>query len=418
MGKTDPKIPKAVPMYPGGLEIGEEEKKEVLEVLDRKYLFRYYGPEEYPSKVRELEELFAKKVGAKYALALNSCTSALVTSLVALGIGPGDEVIVPGYTFFASAAAVVSAKAVPVIAEIDESLTLDPRDVKEKITPHTRAIVPVHMRGMPCKMDELRAIAKTYNLKIIEDTAQATGGTYQGKHLGTFGDCGAYSFQYHKIITAGEGGMLVTEDERTYNRAMGYHDTAACWRPNRYALPRFEDENFCGMNFRMSELHGAVLLAQVRKLDGLLDLMRRNKRIIKQALDGLEDIRFREVTEERGDTGICVVWYMDSPERAAEVARRLKQDGVDAKHLYSPERRDWHVYAYWTHLLDKVTPTDEGCPWACPYYKGEVAYAPDMNPRTLDILGRAVHVNVPPQLSKDDCAQIGAHIRRIIEATR
>jgi 8-amino-3,8-dideoxy-alpha-D-manno-octulosonate transaminase len=252
--KTTPNIP----MYPGGLEIGEEEKKQVMEVLDRKYLFRYYGPEKYPSKVRELELKFAEKVGAKHALAVNSCTSALITALVACGVGPGDEVIVSGYTFFASCAAIVSARAIPVIAEVDETLTIDPDDIEKKITPATKALVVVHMRGVPCNMDRIMEIAQKHNLKVIEDVAQAMGGTYKGKHLGTFGDCGCYSFQYHKIITAGEGGMVVTNNQRLYDRCMGYHDTGACWRPDRFAEERYEGELFCGVNYRMSELTGAV----------------------------------------------------------------------------------------------------------------------------------------------------------------
>ena len=221
--KTTPNIP----MYPGGLEIGEEEKALVNEVIDRKYLFRYYGPENI-LKGAEFELKFAEKVGAKYALAVNSCTSALISSMVACGIGPGDEVIVTGYTFFASCASIVAAKATPVIAEIDETLTMDPDDIEKKITPSTKAILVVHMRGVPCDMDRIMAIAKKHNLIVIEDVAQAMGGTYKGKYLGTSGDCGCYSFQYHKIITAGEGGMIVTNNEKLYDRCMSYHDTAAC----------------------------------------------------------------------------------------------------------------------------------------------------------------------------------------------
>lgn len=401
-------------MYPGGLEIGKEETKEVLEVLKRKYLFRYYGPEDSPSKVRELEVEFAMKVGAKYALATNACTSALVTSLVASGIGPGDEVIVPGYTFFASAASIVAAKAIPVIAEIDESLTLDPRDVEKKITRHTKAILPVHMRGAPCRMKELMAIARKHNLVVIEDVAQSAGGTYQGKYLGTFGLCGCYSFQYHKIITSGEGGMIVTDNDRVYDRCMGYHDTAACWRPNRYALPRFEGENFCGMNFRMGELAGAVMLAQLRKLDGLLKRMRRNKRIIKEKISSLEGIRFRDLPDNAGDTAVCLVWFMENSAQAEKVAQELLANGVSAKHLYSPKRRDWHVYAYWQHLLNQVTPTPVKCPFKCPYYMGKVKYAPDMNPNTLAILGKAVHIDIPPQLEEKHCLAIAAAIKQAV----
>ncbi|HHW48494.1 MAG TPA: DegT/DnrJ/EryC1/StrS family aminotransferase [Clostridiaceae bacterium] len=408
--KTTPNIP----MYPGGLEIGEEEKKQVLEVLERKYLFRYYGPEEYPSKVRELEKAFAKKVGAKHALAVNSCTSALITALVACGVGPGDEVIVSGYTFFASCAAIVSAKAIPVIAEVDETLTIDPDDIEKKITPSTKALVVVHMRGVPCDMDRIMAIAKKHNLRVIEDVAQAMGGTYKGKYLGTFGDCGCYSFQYHKIITAGEGGMVVTNDDRLYDRCMGYHDTAACWRPDRFAEERYEGELFCGVNYRMSELTGAVMLAQLGKLDTLLSLMRRNqKRIIEQIKD-TKGIKVRPVNDPEGDTGICLMFYLDSKDKVKNFVEALRAEGVEAAGVYNSGIPDWHIYAHWKHVIQKKTPTPEGCPWTCPFHKGKpVEYSEDMNPKTLEYLSRVVHIDIPPQLTLEDCDMIAKAINKV-----
>ncbi len=290
-GGPKAKTTKNYPMYPGGLEVGEEERKLVNEVIDKKYLFRYYGPEEHPSMVAQFEEEFKNKVGSKYALAVNSCTSALISALVACGVGPGDEVIVNGYTFFASCASIVAAKAIPVIAEIDETLTIDPDDIEKKITSQTKAIIVVHMRGVPCDMDRIMDIAKKNNLKVIEDAAQAMGGTYKGRYLGTIGDCGCYSFQYHKIITAGEGGMVVTNDERLYDRCMGYHDTAACWRPERFAEQRYEGELFIGQNYRMSELTGAVMRAQLGKLDSILSLMRRNQKRIIEGIKSAKSIK-------------------------------------------------------------------------------------------------------------------------------
>jgi len=263
--KTTPNIP----MFPGGLEIGEEEKRAVCEVIDHKYLFRYYGPEEFPSRVRLLEEEFAKKMGVKHTLAVNSCTSALIASLIAVGVGPGDEVIVPGYTFFASCAAIIATKAIPVIAEIDNSFTLDPDDFERRITPHTKAVIPVHMRGAPCQMDRILEVAKKHNIKVVEDNAQACGGIFKGKKLGTFGDCNAFSFQYHKIITAGEGGMVATDNDLFFDRASMYHDTAACWRPGgpekRFTQVRYKGELFPGVNFRMAELIGAVARVQIKR---------------------------------------------------------------------------------------------------------------------------------------------------------
>ncbi len=402
------------PMYPGGLEIGEEEKKQVMEVLDRKYLFRYYGPEKHPSKVREFEIKFAEKVGAKYALAVNSCTSALISAMVACGVGPGDEVIVNGYTFFASCASIVGAKAIPVIAEVDETLTIDPDDIEKKITTSTKALVVVHMRGVPCDMDRIMAIAKKHNLKVIEDCAQALGGTYKGKYLGTFGDCGCYSFQYHKIITAGEGGMVVTNDEKLYDRAMGYHDTAACWRPDRFAEQRYEGELFCGVNFRMSELTGAVLLAQFSKLDNLLSLMRRNqKRIIDQIKD-TKGIKVRPVNDAEGDVGICLMFYLDDSSKVQKFAEALKAEGINAAGVFNSGIPDWHIYAHWKHVIEQKTPTSEGCPWKCPYHKGKpVEYSPDMNPNTLEYLSRIIHLDIPSQMTPEDCDMVAKGINKV-----
>jgi dTDP-4-amino-4,6-dideoxygalactose transaminase len=173
-------------------------------------------------------------------------------------------------------------------------------DLEKKITPATKGIVAVHMRGVPCNMDAIMAIAKKHNLIVVEDCAQAAGGTYKGKYLGTIGDCGCFSFQYHKTITAGEGGMILTNDERLYDRCMSYHDTAACWRPDRFAEQRYEGELFCGSNFRMSELTGAVMLAQLGRLDYLLAKMRRNQKHIIDGIRNTPGIRVRPVNDPEG----------------------------------------------------------------------------------------------------------------------
>src|SRR3954470_7213659 len=199
-------------MYPGGMRIGREGEEAVLEVLRSKRLFRYYGPQSSRSWVTDLEDAFATVMGVQHAAAVSSGSAALMCALAGLGVGPGDEVIVPGYTWIASATAVIAMGAVPIIAEVDESLTLDPADVRRKITPATKAIIPVHMRGAPSQMDELMAIAREHNLGVMEDVAQADGGSYHGRRLGSIGDVGAFSLQFNKILTCGEGGVLVTDD--------------------------------------------------------------------------------------------------------------------------------------------------------------------------------------------------------------
>ena len=411
--KTTPNFP----MYPGGLEIGEDEKKEVMEVLDNKYLFRYYGPSNMPSKVRAFENAFKEKMGSPYALATSSCTGALISSLVACGVGPGDEVLVTGYTFFASCASIVAAKAMPVICEVDETLTIDPADIEKKITPATKAIVAVHMRGVPCNMDAIMEIAKKHNLKVIEDCAQAVGATYKGKYVGTFGDCGCFSFQYHKTITAGEGGMILCKDARIYDRACSYHDTAACWRPDRFAEQRFEGELFCGSNFRMSELAGAVMCAQLRKLDGLNALMRdHQKRIINQIKD-TKGIKVRPCNDPEGDTGICLMFYLDSSEKVGPFCEALQAEGVNAAGVFNSGIPDWHIYAHWKHVLQKKASNEICCPWDCPYHEKKnaapVEYAEDMNPKTLEYLGRVVHLDIPAQMTDEDCDMIAKAINKV-----
>ena len=411
--KTTPNFP----MYPGGLEIGEDEKKEVMEVLDNKYLFRYYGPSNMPSKVRAFENAFKEKMGSPYALATSSCTGALISSLVACGVGPGDEVLVTGYTFFASCASIVAAKAMPVICEVDETLTIDPADIEKKITPATKAIVAVHMRGVPCNMDAILEIAKKHNLKVIEDCAQAVGATYKGKYVGTMGDCGCFSFQYHKTITAGEGGMILCKDARIYDRCCSYHDTAACWRPDRFAEQRFEGELFCGSNFRMGELAGAVMCAQLRKLDGLNALMRdHQKRIINQIKD-TKGIKVRPCNDPEGDTGICLMFYLDAPEKVGPFCDALQAEGVNAAGVFNSGIPDWHIYAHWKHVIQKKASNEICCPWDCPYHEKKnpapVEYAEDMNPKTLEYLGRVVHLDIPAQMTDEDCDMIAKAINKV-----
>lgn len=411
--KTTPNFP----MYPGGGEIGADEKKEVLEALERGYIFRYYGPREFPSKVAALEAALCDRMGSTYALATNSCTSSLISALVACGVGPGDEVIVPAYTYWSSASAVLMARAVPILAEVDDSLTMDPRGIEGLINRRTRAIMPVHMRGAPCDMDPVMSAARRHGLAVIEDNAQACGGSYRGETLGTFGDCGCFSLQYYKIITSGEGGALVTDDEGLYLKAQSCHDSAACWRPDRFAPARFPGELFAGYDFRMCEVTGAMGLAQMRRLDGLLERMRSRKARILSGIRDVEGLRLRRLNDPDGDTGICVIFFVPERDVTRRFVEALRAEGVAASVLYDPEVGDWHVYAHWGHLMDRVTPTREGCPFTCPYRGAPPPeYSRDMCPRSLDWLGRAVHIDVPPGMTDDDCDMIADAVRKVAGA--
>ena len=268
------------------------------------------------SKVAELEERFAAIKGKQYALGVTSGTAALICGLRGLGIGPGDEVIVPAYTWIASATAVLATGAVPIVAEVDETLLLDPVDVEDKITPYTKAIMAVHMRGAACRMDELMAVAKRHNLRVIEDTAQANGASYFGKPLGAIGDVGCYSLQFNKIITAGEGGMIVTDDETIWKRAVMYHDVIGA-RMRGFPV----EELLYGFNYRMPETLAAIGLVQLRKLQGLIDAMRARKAMLKAGMADVmqrKGLQFRELVDEEGDAAIALIFFMETPEIARQ----------------------------------------------------------------------------------------------------
>ncbi len=235
-----------------------------------------------------LEQEVAKRVGVPYAVAMNSGTSALLVALIGLGVGPGDEVIVPGYTFIASISSIIYARAVPILAEVDRTLNLDPADVKRKITPRTKAIMAVHMLGNPARLDELKAIADEHKLLLIEDCAQAFGARYKGRAVGSIGDVGTYSFNIYKTITAGDGGMVVTRDEEAYRRYFGLHDQGHSPLRTGVEVGR---RPFVGLDFRMTELAAAVLLAQLNKLETILAHLHSNKQRFKQAIADLPRTR-------------------------------------------------------------------------------------------------------------------------------
>lgn len=379
------------------------------------HLTRYYNPN--PSTVDALEQEAGRFLGSKHVLALHSGTSALETAYVAAQVGPGTEVIVPGYTFFATAAAVVSANGIPVIAEIDESLTLDPLDVAKKIGPNTRAIVPVHMIGSVCDMDPLMRLARDHGLVVIEDVAQACGAEYHGKRLGTIGHMGCFSISTYKYIGGGEGGLVTTDDERLYVRAQNHHDTGACWRPDRYAKERMPGELFCGTNYRMSELEGAVNLEQFRKAPARLARNRQVYRNIASRLRPHKDILPQQVRDLDGHVGYRLCFFAPEAAHAETLAVALRAEGVGAAVFTSGGARDWHIFKYWEHVLEQKSATAEGCPWTCPYYKGPMqAYSEDMCPRTLDLLSRAIGIGLSEWYTEDDCRQIADAINKVIGA--
>lgn len=397
------------PMYPGGMEIDEQEEAAVLEVLRSKRLFRYYGPNPGPSKVAELEKEFAAKKGTRYAQAVTSGTAALICSLQGIGVGPGDEVILPAYTWIATASAVLALGAVPIMAEVDETLLIDPEDVARKITPYTKAVIPVHMRGAPCRMDEILGVARQHGIKVVEDCAQANGATYKGREVGSMGDVGAFSLQFNKIITAGEGGMVITNDLQVWERATMFHDVAAAQREKLSVPVTF------GVNFRMPEVLGAIALVQLHKLDGVLAAMRARKQMLKAGMAEIaqrKGVTFRELVDEAGDAAIAHIFFMPTAQKAQEVAKALRAENIRAGVLYAPDVSDYHVYAHWEPVMEKRAWAPGGNPWQ--WAQREIAYTHDMCPRTLDLLGRAVHLDVSPLLTNEDVEETIEGINRVI----
>jgi len=369
---------------PGSFLMGEEEKKEVLDVLESGYLFRY-GSEDDPAfkrKVATLEKEFAKYIGVKHSIAVSSGTSALLICLAALGIGPGDEVIVPGYTFIASISSIIYARAIPVFVEIDESLTINPDDIEKRITKKTKAIMPVHMLGNPCKMDKIMEIAKKHNLYVIEDACQANGATYKGKKVGSIGDISAFSLNVFKTISAGDGGIVVTNDNDLYEKAFGFHDQGH--KPSRMGV-EVGERSIIGLNFRINELTGAVALAQLRKIENIISTMHEKKKKLKDAISGIKGFGFRELNDEE-ECATLLTLIFDDKDRADKFCGK-----VGTKTVYNS---GWHVYNNMENILGKKMPTKINCPFTCQYYGENVEYAAHMLPKTDDILQRAVNISV------------------------
>ncbi|MHA1489293.1 MAG: DegT/DnrJ/EryC1/StrS family aminotransferase [Promethearchaeota archaeon] len=371
---------------PGMDIIGDEEKEALMEVIESGYLFRYgdLSNPKFKAKTWNLEKDFAKAMGTKYALAVSSGSSALLTALWALGIGPGDEVIVPGYTFIASITSIIFARAIPILAEVNETLTLDPEDVRKKITPRTKAIMLVHMLGNPGHLDQISKIARENDLILIEDCAQACGASFSGKSVGTFGKMGAFSLNVYKTITAGDGGMVVTNDEKLYKRAFAVHDQGHL--PLRQGVEQGK-RTILGVNFRMNELTAAVAGAQLKKLPQIKERLQKNKKRLKNILSEIKEIKFRKILDEKGDVGTLLTFFMPDVKSAESLAKKIGCTTV--------AKSGWHVYNNMEHVMGQMTVTSEGCPFTCPYYNGpKVNYYKGMLPQTDDLLARAINISV------------------------
>jgi 8-amino-3,8-dideoxy-alpha-D-manno-octulosonate transaminase len=393
-------------IFPAGNDIGEAEQDLVRSAIEKKYLFRYYTNEfgGFESIVSQFEKEVAEYFSVEHAHAVSSGTEAIKSALIAHEVGarkdgslhPEDEVIVPVYTFVSSSFAVAAVGARTVIADLDETLTLDADDVEKRITKNTRAIIPVHMRGLPCNMDAVMDVAEKHGVPVIEDTAQAFGASYHGKKLGTFGT-GALSMQYFKNVTAGEGGIILTDDDLLYDKVQMASDTSLCWRPGgpegRYITERYEHELFAvpGMgDYRMSEVSGAIALANFRKVSQRIESGRKNKKMIMQALEDLE-LDYVPCNDADGALGIAILFYCPEVEITGKVVSALQAEGARVTHLHHNDIPDWHIGFHWKPVF----------------------VAEPSNYKSYSYLSRAVHVDIMPQDTEEHCMMQAEAIRKV-----
>ena len=334
---------------PGFELFGAEERKEVNDVLETGILMRYGfdGPRKGIWKSKEMEQAICKRLGCNYAQLTSSGTAALSTALAALGVGAGDEVIMPAFTFVASFEAVLCVGAVPVLVDIDETLTLDPLAVRRAITPKTKCVMPVHMCGSMADLDPLLEICSKHKLVLLEDACQSIGASYKGRFLGTIGHAGTLSFDFVKTITCAEGGAVLTNNQEIFIKSDGYTDHG---HDHKGADRGADLHPFIGYNFRISELHAAVGLAQFRKLDQFLQIQRKNHRQLKEILSTVTEISFRAVPDPEGDSCTFLSWLLPTEGIAKGVVAELAEQGILAGNFYWYDN-NWHYIRKWDHLF-------------------------------------------------------------------
>lgn len=380
------------------------EKKELLDVIDSRSPFRWWGG---GSKALEFEKAYAEHIGAKHALGVTSGTTALFTALGALEIGPGDEVILPAWTWYADYDAIVLSGALPVFAEIDGSLAIDPTDIESKITPRTKAIIPSHLQGGVADMDPILEIARKHNLRVVEDCAQCCGGKYKGKYVGTMGDIAINSFQLSKTITSGEGGAVVTNDSELFERAIRYHDVGSIRSPYKQALGGGLLAAFAALNFRMSEFTGAVLKGQLQKLDEICRRLRENSRKVREAIADLPGLKMRKSADVEGDLGVTVFLDLENRQRRDRFLRAMRAEGIAASGPGGSA-----ILPVSPRIENKCTVHPEWPSFNSPEGKA-IRYGRECCPRTIDVLDRTGGVIMDPNFTEQELDDIIRAIRKV-----
>ena len=387
----------------------DKERAELLDVLKAQSPFRWYGTNK-PTKVLQFEKEFAARMQSKFALGVTSGTAALQCAVAALEIGPGDEVILPAWTWHSCFNAVVLAGALPVFAEIDHSFNIDPSAIERHITPQTKVIMAVHLQGNPCRMDRILAIARKHNLRVLEDCAQSVGASYQGRPVGSLGDIGIYSLQLNKTITAGEGGALVTNDPVLFERAARFHDLGGFRAPHQQLVGEARLDWSFGTNFRMSEFTGGVLLAQLRKLDRIVSAVRSNARLVYEGIRDLPNPKLRLLPDPEGELGTGVFLDFGDKARCDRFLAAMKAENVAASKPGGSA-----ILPTLPHIMAKKTIHPNWPSFQSARGKA-IRYGPDTCPNTIDILQRYGGVLMDPKFSRQDIDDIVAAIRKVYPA--
>lgn len=384
--------------FPGAHWLDDLEEQALMDVMRNGSMFRYYGLKP-PHHVDDFERAARDYYGVKHALAVNSGTGALTCALSAFGVGPGSEVIIPSFMWVASVGSVIQVGAIPVLCEIDRSFNLDPAALRGRITKRTAVIMAIHMAGAPCDMDQIMAIANEHGVKVLEDCAQCNGGDYRGRKLGGIGHMAIFSLQLNKNITCGEGGLVVTNDSRLYERAFAAHDMGMVRRNGRLAQP--EDYALSwGQGRRMSELAGAVAGVQFKKLPMIVSHMRASKRRIKAGLAGTPGLGFRVIHDVEGDTGPFLIMILDTPESSRRLFSDLREAGfANTMHI---EDYGLHIYSNIVALVRKTPLSPAGNPWSLAENRdSQYDYNKGACPRSDELFARSVLLPIPAKLSAE-----------------
>ncbi|MBN1554302.1 MAG: DegT/DnrJ/EryC1/StrS family aminotransferase [Phycisphaerae bacterium] len=398
--------------FPGAYWLDDQEESVVLDVLRNGSLFRYYGLGT-PKHVDRFEERAREFYGRKYALALNSGTGALITAMAALDVGPGCEVILPAFLWVATVGAVVESNAIPVICEVDDSFSMDPADLEKKITSRTKLIVPIHMAGSPCDMNAILAVAKKHDIPVLEDCAQCNGGEFGGKKVGTFGQIGIFSLQLNKNMTCGEGGLLITDDERLYHKSFAAHDLGMIRKDGRLA-PAPDYAQAWGQGRRMTELAGAVAAVQITKLPKILAGLRASKRRIREALKGTKGLGFRRLNDPAGDTGPFLILVLENEAKAVAALTAMKEAGLH--NVFHVADYGLHIYSNIPSLVEKTPLSSAGNPWRlAENQESDHDYAKGACPNSDALFARSILLPIPAKLTKEQETQAVEIVKQAVE---